>query len=197
MSLTEPTLMQNQSGALNEDVYAQTDFMILKSQYSLNTAIETGTCLGYTTAFLASFYDTVKTVEYNPKYAKIAYENRLKNHSNVQMFIGNSVDMLPEMLIGCDDKTFIFLDAHWNDYCPLLDELNIIANAKIKPVIAIHDFFVPDRPDFGFDKTNGQPFDHEFIKSGLEKIYGMDGYKITYNREATGAKRGICYIVSR
>jgi predicted O-methyltransferase YrrM len=195
--MNEPILMQNQSGALNEDVYAQTDFLIMKAIHGLTTAVETGTCLGYTAEFLAKNYDHVHTIEVNEKYADIAYENRLKYYNNVSRYIGSSVDVLPDILKNCDDNTFFFLDAHWNDYCPLLDELKHIASAKIKPVIAIHDFFVPDRPEYGYDSINGHPFDHEFIKKGLELIYGEGGYIISYNREAVGAKRGIAYIVPK
>jgi len=105
--------------------------------------------------------------------------------------------MLTGMLSGFGDDTFIFLDAHWGSHCPLKEELEQIRRAGIKPVIAIHDFVVPNHTELGYDEINGQPFTYEWLKEDIDSVYGEDGYNVHYNSEAEGAKRGIIYIVPK
>jgi hypothetical protein len=91
-----------------------------------------------------------------------------------------------------DKKVLLFLDAHWEASCPLLDELAAIAESGMKPIIAIHDFKVPNK-DFGFDSYNGQDYTWDWIAPSIEKIYGKD-FKHYYNTVAEGAKRGCVFI---
>ena len=75
------------------------------------------------------------------------------------------------------DNIIFFLDAHWGEYWPVLDELRIIKEKGIKPVIIIHDFYVPDvngNPKFGFDKYKNQNLDFNYVKPGMDLIYGND-----------------------
>jgi hypothetical protein len=88
-----------------------------------------------------------------------------------------------------------YLDAHSHIETPLLDELKAIAEAEIKPIIVIHDWKIPDRPDLGYDSYNGQDYTFEWIKPSIEAIYG-DEYAYYYNNQAEGAKRGVIYIHS-
>jgi len=115
---------------------------------------------------------------------------------NVNVVLGSSPDFLDSILCGPMLKIkriLFFLDAHWDDYCPLLDELKLIADNNLEPVIAIHDFKVPDCPLLGFDSYKGQDYDFDWIKPSIEKIY-PDGYVVEYNNEAEGAKRGVIFI---
>lgn len=192
--IEEPLLMQNQEGALNQDTFAQAEFIKLQKKYKLKNAVETGTCFGYTTELLAKHYREVRTVEVVEKYLTIAKQNRLNKYPHVSTLLGDSSVDMPKLLEGLGDDTFIFLDAHWGNHCPLKEELTAIANAGIKPVIAIHDFVVPDYPELGYDSINGQPFTYEWLKPEIVAIYGKD-YKYYYNSIAVGAKRGIIYIV--
>lgn len=197
--MEEPILMQNQDGALNCDSYAQLEFTKLQMKYNLKVAVETGTCLGYTSEFLSRTYQIVKTLEINQKYLNIALNNRLKKLDNCLTFLGDSSNLLLPLLKGLGNDTFIFLDAHWGNHCPLKDELKQIAESKIKPVIAIHDFKVPDEPKLGFDSINGQPFTYEWLKNDIDKIYGENNYTHYYNtwEKSGGARRGIIYITPK
>jgi hypothetical protein len=89
------------------------------------------------------------------------------------------------------DGHFFFLDAHWNDHCPLLEELDAIAAAGIKPCIVIHDFQVPGT-DFGFDRfpDSGYPFNLDAIAPRLDAIYGVGKWKRNYPTQVEGARRG-------
>ena len=195
----EPLLMQNQQGALNQDTFAQNEFLRFKEDFGLKYAVETGTCLGYTTDFLCEHYEKVHTIEINEKYLDIALQNRLNNRKNVVVYIGSSENQLINMIneLPSKENIFVFLDAHWGEHCPLKDELRQISDSGIKPVIAIHDFVVPNHPELGFDSINGQPFTYEWLKNDIDSIYGDTGYNYHYNSESEGAKRGIIYITPK
>ena len=195
--LEEPILMANQQGALNQDTYAQAEFKKLQKEFNLNVAIETGTCLGYTTEFLSKFYKEVRTVEISEKFLQIAQVNRLNACKNVKCHLGSSSALMSKLLEGCGDDTFVFLDAHWGEHCPLKEELQAIADTGIEPVITIHDFVVPNHPELGFDEIGGQPFTYEWLKEDFDAIYGEDNYNYYYNSEAVGAKRGIIYVTPK
>jgi len=196
--LNEPILMQFQDGALNCDTFAQKEFKRLQKEFDLTIAIETGTCYGYTTAFLAEFYNEVRTIEISEEYLNIAKINRLNDLPNVKTNKGSSGVDMSKLLNGCVNDTFIFLDAHWSDkYCPLKDELRAIADTGIEPVIAIHDFVVPNHPKLGYDSIGEQPFTFEWLKDDFDYIYGEGNYNYHYNSDAEGAKRGIIYITPK
>lgn len=173
------------------DSYAKNDFQALIKKHKIKTIIETGTYLGGTTNQLRQMVDSVITIEVNPEYFEKAKGN-IKNHDNVIMINDDSINALETVLPNMKGPLFVFLDAHWGNVCPLLDELQKIADSGLKPIIAIHDFFVPNKT-FEYDSYNGKRFDFEFIEEKLANIYGGD-YTHFYNTMATGAQRGIIYI---
>lgn len=192
-------LEQNLAGFEN-DSFAKERFKKLIEDNGIDVFIETGTYLGSTTKILSEWCEQVITIESNDINFQKA-KNALKETKNVMMFYGSSEKILSDLL-GIEDiynirekNIGVFLDAHWESFNPLLDELQVIANSKLKPsFIAIHDFKVPLKPDFGYDTYNGQDYEWNWIKEKVENIYGENGYEIEYNNEATGAKRGIIYI---
>ena len=190
--MTEPTLMPYQQCPFNGDTYIEAEFIKLRDRFNISTVIETGTCLGYTTLWLAKNFDKVYTIELNKEYCELARAKFLQ-YPNITSIHGNSEDMLRHLRI--DGNAMFFLDAHWGNQCPLLGELHAIQRMGIKPVIAIHDFYVPGEK-LGYDHFNGQKFCVEWIKSSLDKIYGENKYFYDYNceDESTGARRGIIYI---
>lgn len=189
--------MPFQMDPFNGDHFIEKKFLELRDKYGIKVAIETGTCLGSTTIFLAKNFELVKTVEINPQYYAIANGIFKQKGVCVDNILGNSVDAIlywKELW-----PALYWLDAHWGNECPLLLELAAIRSVFIAfPVIAIHDFQVPNEPGLGFDSINGQPFTLEWIKPYLDKIYEdcENGYSTEYNtfEESAGAKRGIIYI---
>lgn len=172
----------------------------LIDQFNINWVIETGTYLGGTTKRLASMCEMVSTTEINDGFYLRA-KNYLRDIENVTMFYGDSVAVLPQILkVTLDKNILFFLDDHWEKNLPLLAELEIINEFRGKHgniLIAIHDFKVPGRPDLGFDTYGNVSLEWEYIKDGIEKIYGKDGYNIEYNDQASGAMRGIIYITAK
>jgi hypothetical protein len=194
-----PVLMPYQMSPMNGDHLITDEMLRLKDLLGLKVAIETGTCFGSTTLWMARNFPFAITIESNQQYQDVAKE-RAKNDSigNIVFFLGQSETVLPHVLqsrsIG-DDALFL-LDAHWGDQCPLLDELYAIAVHKIKPAIVIHDMKNPNDDRFGFDKYNGQEFTFEWVKKYLDVIYGPDGYTHYFNTgfKKESAQRGVLFI---
>jgi len=187
--------MQNANGAFNEDVYLVEKFLDIKKKKKINTVIETGTYHGVTTKWFSSNFDKVYTVECNGTYFEEA-KNNLSGVSNVSMELDDSPKFLGKIIELTDDKsTIVFLDAHWYTN-PVLAELDAIKKSGKKPILAIHDFMVPDHPEFGYDvyPDQGIVYNWEWIKERIESIYGVDGYTKEYNTKATGAMRGCVFV---
>lgn len=203
MSTEQPILMPFQDEPFNGDIHACEEFIRLKEMYQIKYAIETGSCFYSTTQWLADNFEQVFTVEINPEFAKHG-KHKIAQKNNVCASMGDSVAFLNEMkgepfAIPDDAKCIYFLDAHWNEHCPLLEELDAIAHIKqAPPVIVIHDFYTANI-ELGYDSYNGQDFNWDFIKHA---IYVLElehncSYEHHYNTEATGAKRGIIYITPK
>lgn len=183
--------------AFNGDKFISHTFLTLRDLFKIDTVIETGTYEGDTAGFLFENFKTVYTIEgHKQNYDFSLYRlNSLKLYPNV--IFGKSEEVLKDLIIdkNITSKSIFFLDAHWWD-CPLQKELDIIAECKIKPIIAIHDFVVPNSTTLGYDVYGDQPFNFEWLKPHFDKIY--DGqYNYWYNNDtlSEGAKRGIIYLV--
>lgn len=181
------------------DIIAKDKFKSIVEEHNLHTIIETGTYRGATTMHFSNWVVKVFTVENNEEnynYSKLI----LGSLENVQIYLGSSEKVLSNILSNMDKKSpkknkfLCFLDAHWGAYNPLLDELKAIAESGLKPIIAIHDFKVPEHPELGFDVYGKIVYEWDWIKNSIEAIYGIDKFKVEYNSEAEGAKRGIIYI---
>lgn len=185
---------QNKLG-FEGDTFLKETFKNIVKDFNINHIIETGTYHGYTTKHLAKMVDRVDTIEVVELNYLTALKH-LKRLKNVNCYIGNSSELLESVLPIQPTNLFCFLDAHWQQYNPLIDELKVIAKSGLKPIIAIHDFKVPNRDDLGYDvyKQTGIVYEWNWIAKSIEAIYGKDGYSIKYNDKSTGAKRGVIFI---
>jgi predicted O-methyltransferase YrrM len=184
-------------GAL-EDNFVFQEFKNLVSKFNIKKIIETGTFYGWSTTKLSQLGLPVITIESSVNNYNIANENFSKfDSSNITSILGNSPDVLKDVLTEEDNNVILFLDAHWYDYWPIHDELRVCIEKKIKPVIIIHDFFVPDKNGgavFGFDKYGDQKLDLDYIKDFLNEIYGEGEYDYYYNSESDNVGQGVIYI---
>jgi len=187
--------MEKKLTPFNADTYLEAKFLKIKNDNNLDTVIETGTFHGATTIWFSKNFNKVYTVECNETYFKESGEN-MGNLRNVTRKLQDSPAFLKEVLPLVDDSnTIIFLDAHWYTN-PVLNELVAIKESGKKPILAIHDFMVPDHPEFGYDIYPEQDiiYNWEWIEKYIEDIYGKKGYRKEYNTEATGAMRGCVFI---
>jgi hypothetical protein len=116
--------------------------------------IETGTFRALTTRFLCRLTEApVATIEINERYHAYSRQ-RLAGQANVYPFLGDSPAVL--RLLAADaawtgTPTFFYLDAHWLDNLPLVDELRILKESWPSFVAVIDDFKVDDDPGYGYD----------------------------------------------
>jgi len=190
--------MENGSKAFNTDSKLAERFLYFKEKFGITTAIETGTYHGDTTVWLAENFQTVYTVEYDKRYLEIA-KTQISKYKNIKSYLGSSTEYLGEFLAQSKGEScIIFLDAHWYAN-PVLKELDRIKESKTKPVLAIHDFKVPDRPDLGFDIYPSQNiiYEWDWIREKIESIYSKEGFTIEYNTYSGQNMRGCIFILPK
>jgi hypothetical protein len=113
------------------------------AEFNFDNFIETGTYMGGTAFWAATKFKNVHTIEINPEYSKQA-EATLNRPKNINFYIGNSKDVLPEIVKTLSGRSFFWLDGHWcggdvySDKCPIIDEIIAIGACK-DAVIFIDD----------------------------------------------------------
>jgi hypothetical protein len=124
------------------------------SRYKIQTAIETGTFLGDTTAFLAERCASVYSIELAEDLAKKATE-RFSEVPNVTIIQGDSTLHIPRLLESTPGSKLFWLDGHYSGTCfqgestlvtargssdtPIVAELKSILNDSIPHVILVDD----------------------------------------------------------
>lgn len=197
MPADAPHLMPYQACAFNGDGYVAAEVLRLRDRHGVERAVETGTCLGSTTWWLSeNFVGGAASIEADEQHHRLAKE-RLRDQV-VLLRHARSEDALPRLMREAKDMeggTLCFLDAHWGQHNPLLQELAAIAAAGVRPVIVIHDFQVPDHPELGFDHfPDGRPINIDLVKSSMDRIYGEGKWSHHTNTVAEGAMRGVGYF---
>lgn len=171
------------------DKYAVKKFEELVKQYGIKSVIETGTYKADSTIRFAEIVENVYSIEideFNYEWAKW----RTKDYKNIHLFLGNSPDVISQIIETIPEPICFYLDAHWKAYWPLKDEIRAI-KPRPNSIIIIHDVKVPNK-DFGYDTWKGMINEYETIKNEL--AYVNPNYKISYNEQAEGNYRGILYV---
>jgi len=174
----------------NVDPFLTERVVRFHNKHGFVCAVETGTSKGNTTVGLAKLFPTVFTIEVNADLYKQT-KPRFVHYPNVVALMGNSAEVLKEILPQLRYPLFAYLDAHWGDYWPLPDELALLLDIKMPKLIMIHDFKVPGR-DFGYDSYNGNPCSLDYLSSFLPH----DECRYSFN-DRTGpysANRGVLFI---
>jgi hypothetical protein len=143
--LTGPFNGQRRRATAVREIFARVPFQVV---------IETGTFLALTTTFLRGLTSApIATIEINPDY-HLYSRRRLRNAQGVECLLGDS----PEVLARLADEpaltsgpVFFYLDAHWLDHLPLLDELRVIRRGWPEFVALIDDFRVEGDDGYGYD----------------------------------------------
>jgi hypothetical protein len=155
--------------AFNGDLCVQSDIKRFIGLLNIEHGIETGTFRAETTLFLVNLLKSVKTIEINRK--RLAQcKRKLRTVSNVELFRGNSGQILESVVqnIPKDNLVLFYLDAHWETYWPLLDELKTIAkHFNNKAFIVIDDFQVPHK-SLGYDRYGSLSNNLDYVKKDLD-----------------------------
>lgn len=185
-------------GPFAKDIFVEQKVTELIKTYNCTVGVETGTMKGITTKWLSQKLKKVYTIELDDFYHDYA-QKACTPYDNITFLKGDSVQQLSNILPEItNERCFFFLDAHCHAVCPTPDELIVIKNIKVLPVIAIHDFYVPGK-DFGWDSYPYFEYKWEKISHLVDDIYNKDGYDYFYNQEThpESFNRGIVYIVPK
>lgn len=154
-------------------------FLQIRRDLKITTAVETGTWeTGNTARFFSLVFDQVDTIEIDPTIYQRAVSN-LMQYPNIHCFQGSSETILSQLLPQYMHQPVLFyLDAHWYEKWPLLDELEAISiTHRDNCVIVIDDFKVPGRSDIPFDAYGSNECSFEYIKEKLNKVFSSyDSY---------------------
>lgn len=140
------------------DIVKQQKLVELKRKYNINTFIETGTSLGDTTYAMRKYFISIYTIEIQDQFF-INAKKRFHRFSNVKVIHGNSRDKIGGLIENIGERILFWLDGHYNSsiesaenkITPILEELEVIFNHKIKDhIILIDDARL-------FIGTNGYP----------------------------------------
>jgi hypothetical protein len=175
-------------------------FCELNAMYSFELIIETGTYMGTTTAFLATNSGarvvTIESDELNYLYARV----HLETHARVRLIHGNSASALPELVDGLEERPrhpFFYLDAHWEEYLPLAEEVATAFGSFAEPIVMIDDFRVPDDAGYAYDSYPAGALTEEWLR-GKGVLDGLAvGYPNLPSRLESGRKRGGCVLMRR
>ncbi|MEO6682253.1 MAG: class I SAM-dependent methyltransferase [Ginsengibacter sp.] len=116
-----------------------------KNEAKFQNFIETGTYKGGSSYWAARHFDNVYTIEIDPEISK-ATASRPECPENIEFLVGNSKDVLPELVENIHSPSLFWLDGHWCNIsevgkdmeCPLIDEIKALKNFQ-SSVILIDD----------------------------------------------------------
>jgi hypothetical protein len=132
-----------------------------QKKYDCKIFVETGTYKGETVNYVKNYFEEIYSIEiYEPLYKNAL--NMFINDNNVNLFLGDSSDVMPIIINKLDKKTLFWLDAHYSGQgtsmgsleCPIYAELDTIFKANVPFVILIDDAR-------WFGGTNDYPTLHE------------------------------------
>lgn len=158
--------------------------------------IETGTFLGETTGFFAKFGFPVISSEIS---APIHYaaKQRLAKFSNIKLMLCDSRLLFRNIISdNLNSKpAFIYLDAHWLDDLPLLEEIRLIDANWDDYIILIDDFQVPNDPGYGYDKySKKRILNLSYISGCLVNKPIRVFFPSAPSSQESGAKRGYVFL---
>lgn len=145
-------------------------FWRLHNRYECSSFVETGTLYGNTAAYTHKVFKTpVFTTELNTTHYVVSKTN-LAWARGVQQYKASSPDFLAQVCYSnkIGNNPMFYLDAHWNEFMPLPDELSIIAEHCKKAVILIDDFMIPWDNRFLYDEYPDIRIDTDIITNWLQ-----------------------------
>lgn len=187
-------------GPFNGQPFRQALFQALIRQLEPAAIVETGTYLGTTTEFLAETRLPVFTIEANSRNYGFARAH-LWRLQNVTLLRADSRSALRTLFDGplrneTDCTLFFYLDAHWNDDLPLLEELDIVFARCPAAVVMVDDFRVPEDTAYGYDNYgSGKALTDDYISAIVAKHELVSYYPATPASVEGGSRRG-CIILS-
>lgn len=175
--------------AFNSDPKVCEEVLKIRDFFGVRCVIETGSYEGNTTLFFGQNFDQVYSVEISERFFNTS-RIRCASRLNVSIHQGSSEKFLAELLPTIKDRyenVLFYLDAHWEHYWPLKDEIvEISKHYKNRAILIVDDFYVPNR-GFQFDSYNGRRCDFAFIEKEIDLCFDK-GLYFYYYLNSTGRK---------
>lgn len=188
-----------ESCAMDDDVFRERMRGIIVER-GITVVVETGIGKGWSTIALSKMASLVFGIDNDFYYLQEANKNiQERCCNNVILMAGCSPDVLAVLKPALPDSTLYFLDAHWQRYWPLRDEIKAIRPGA--GIIVMHDFEVPGHPELGFDQypmVNGwQALNYEYVRKSLT-AWSLT-HRVEYNERSEGTEfpRGVAYVFPR
>ncbi|MCL2179940.1 MAG: hypothetical protein FWB83_02335 [Treponema sp.] len=127
--------------------YFPKDMVIKLAEISkADTFIETGTHYGGTSKWASTQFKKVHTIELS-EFIFNKTKDELLSYGNISPYLGDSSNLLSEILKNIDSNLVFWLDGHYagggtagiDNPCPLLKEIEIIIKRKNEDIIVIDD----------------------------------------------------------
>jgi len=83
------------------------EYALLSNIKKFNVFIETGTAFGNTVYGMIPYFKEIHSIELNPDFYKFACYN-LKNYKNVNLHLGDSSKILPDVLKNINENIIFF-----------------------------------------------------------------------------------------
>lgn len=196
----KPKIRRNEGGPFNGQEFRQKIFLEMMGGMGFSAIAETGTFRGLTTQYMHRNSGLpVYTAELNPRffaYARI----RLREDPGIRLYNMDSREFLRQLV---NDKlletadVFFYLDAHWGEDLPLLEELEIIFEKLPGAVVMVDDFKVPGDDHYAYDDYGiGKTLSLEYLAPAIDK-YALSAFFPAQDAAGeTGARRG-CVVIAR
>jgi hypothetical protein len=195
-----PKLKRKQWGPFNGQEFRQKIFMELVGKLGFSMIVETGTFRAVTTQYMHMKSGLpVYTAEVDPRIFGYA-RTRLRKDHGVVLFNKDSRDFLRQLI---DDQllehkeVFFYLDAHWGEDLPLLEEIQIIFENVPGAVVMVDDFKVPGDDQYGYDDYGaGKSLSLEYLAPAIGKYELSAFFPAQRAGMETGVRRG-CVVLAK
>ena len=131
--------------------YSEVDYFIQQSPFDnkiFKIFVETGTHFGNTVMNMSKSFDEIHTIELSESFYRRA-KDKFIHDRNINLYLGDSSHVWPEIIKNIDNRTIFFLDGHYSSEdtargdkdCPLIEELKSIYDYFLyESIIIIDDF---------------------------------------------------------
>jgi predicted O-methyltransferase YrrM len=186
-----PEYKNSWGGPFNGQKIRQQIFLQIIINFKFDKIVETGTYRGCTTEFMSKHFSSkIFTVESNKRSYGFSRLRFLFNNKII-VIQNDSRKFLNQIFNNANLKEkyiFIYLDAHWEDDLPLIEELQIIFNHSQNSIVMIDDFQVPNDKGYEYDDYGpGKRLTVELLNE-INNIYKF--FPSQSSDKETGARRG-------